>query len=100
KGEFAQAVLERLVVELDHALEGLARGQERDLGAAPALGRAGDRERRDRVAVAELHEMLLAVAPDAQAKPARERVHDRDADAVQPARDLVGVLVELTPGME
>ena len=29
-----------------------------------------------------------------------ERVDDRDADAVQAARDLVGVLVELTAGME
>ena len=31
---------------------------------------------------------------------AERRVDDRNADAVQPARDLVGVLVELTAGME
>ena len=59
-------MLERAVVELDDALEGLGRGQERDLGAAPAFRRADDGERRHRLAVAELHDVLLAVAPDAQ----------------------------------
>jgi hypothetical protein len=39
--------------------------------------------------------MLLAVAPDAKFEPFRQRVHDRNADAVQTARHLVGVLVEL-----
>ena len=53
-------------------------------------------ERRDRVAVGELHEVFLAVAPDRELEPGRERVDDRDADAVQAAGDLVGVLVEFS----
>jgi hypothetical protein len=44
--------------------------------------------------------VLLAAAPDAQVEPVRERVDHRDADAVQTARDLVGVLVEFPAGME
>ena len=69
--------------------------------AALALRRvADDRQRRRRIAVAEAHEVLLAVAPDAQLEPARQRVHHRDADAVQAARHLVGVLVELSAGMQ
>jgi hypothetical protein len=43
---------------------------------------------------------LLAVAEDPQAQPGGEGVHDGDADAVQAAGDLVGVLVELTARME
>jgi hypothetical protein len=57
-------------------------------------------ERDRRVAVLEAGVVLLAVAPDAQVEPVGERVHHRHAHAVQAARDLVAVLVELTPGME
>ncbi len=42
----------------------------------------------------------LAVALDLQLHRLRKGVDHRDADAVESARDLVGVLVELTPGME
>jgi hypothetical protein len=77
----------------------LRRG-EGHLRAALVAGRADHRERRHRVAVVELHEMLVAAAPDAQLERDRERVDDRDADAVQAARDLVGILVELSAGME
>jgi hypothetical protein len=42
----------------------------------------------------------LAVAPDAQVEPVRQRVDHGHAHAVEAARDLVAVLVELTPGME
>ena len=52
------------------------------------------------VAVAELHEVLLAVAPDRELEPGRQRVDHRDADAVQAAGDLVGVLVEFSAGVE
>jgi hypothetical protein len=41
-----------------------------------------------------------AVAPDPEQEHVREGVHDRDADAVEAARHLVGVLVELAAGME
>src|SRR3546814_20188427 len=48
--------------------------------------------------------MLLAVAPDGELQPFAERVDDRDADTVEAAGDLVGVVVggvlELTTGVE
>src|SRR5262245_15591115 len=97
--QLAQTMLECRKVELHHR-EGLWRWQERHFGAALALRVANGLERSLRDAVAELHEMLLAVAPDGELEPGRERIHHRDADAVQAARDLVGILVELTAGME
>ena len=75
-------------------------GQEGDFRAALAFGVADDGKRRHRVAMAELHRVLLAVAEDAQLEPAREGVHHGHADAVQAAGDLVGILVELTARME
>src|SRR5207237_2596205 len=45
-------------------------------------------------------EVLLAVAPDPQLQLARQRVDDGDADAVQAAGDLVGVLVEFSARMQ
>src|SRR6202011_3865414 len=55
--ELATAVFERRKIELDHR-EGLRRRQERLFGSAPAIGIADDAERRDRIAVGELHEVL------------------------------------------
>ena len=48
----------------------------------------------------EFDEMFLAVAPDPQLQFARQRVDDGNADAVQAAGDLVGVLVEFSAGMQ
>jgi hypothetical protein len=42
----------------------------------------------------------LPVAGDLQAQPLAERVHDRDADAVKSAGDLVGAVLELSAGVE
>ena len=56
---------------------------------------AGHPQRRGRHAVGEFHLVHLAVPPDRQAQPAGERIDDGNADTVQPARDLVGVGVEL-----
>jgi hypothetical protein len=42
----------------------------------------------------------LSVAPDLQLEVVRQRVHDRDADAVEAARDLVAVFVELSAGVQ
>ena len=100
KRQLAEAMLERLEIELGFG-EGRGRGQEGDLGAvalARRLSHLG--QRRHRVAEPKAHIVLLALAPDAQVQPLGERVHHRDADAVQTARHLVGVLVELTAGME
>jgi hypothetical protein len=86
-------------------------GQEVDFGAA-LLGLAGDLHRRDldavlldhlavlRNALAELHVVRQAVAPHRQAQPLRQAVDARHADAVQAARDLVAVLVELAAGVQ
>ena len=41
-----------------------------------------------------------AVAPDGELEPAGERIDHRDADAVQAAGNLVGVLVEFSAGMQ
>ncbi len=48
----------------------------------------------------EADEVLLAKPPDADLHPFGQRVDDGGADAVQPARDLVAVLVELAARME
>ncbi len=77
-------------------------GDGRNVTSVPRLPPASPttRERRDRVAVGELHEVLFAVAPDRELEPGRQRVDDRDADAVQAAGDLVGVLVEFSAGVQ
>ncbi len=80
--------------------EGFGRGEERHFGAALAVGIAHDFQRRDRVAVLELDVVFLAVAPDAQFQSARQCVDHRDADAVETAGDLVGILVEFSAGMK
>jgi len=82
--QLAQAMLQRREIELHHG-EGFRRRQKRHFGAALAVGIADHRQRRHRRAVAELDEMLLAVAPDAQLEPGRQRVDDGDADAMQAA---------------
>ncbi len=92
-------MLERGEIELDHR-EGLGRGQEGHFGAAILVRVAHGLERRDRVAVGEFHGMLFAVAPDAKRQLRRQRVDHRDADAVQAAGHLVGVLVEFSAGVQ
>ena len=52
------------------------------------------------LAAGELLAVHLAVAPDLGDEPLGERVHDRHADAVQPAGDLVALAAELPAGME
>ena len=99
EGEFAQPLLQGLegVVEIR---EGLGRGEEAHLGSVEILGLADNLERLDGLAALEAGAVQLAVAPDAQLEPVRERVDDRDADAVQPAGHLVGVAVELPARMQ
>ena len=53
-----------------------------------------------RLAALELLAVDLAVAAHLGDQPLGERVHDRDADAVQAARDLVAVAAELAAGVK
>ena len=80
-------------------LENLRVRLEGDLGAA-LLGRAGGLELRGRHAALVGLLVDLAVAPDFELEASRERVDDRDADAVETARDLVAVVVELAAGVQ
>ena len=84
EGELAQPVLERGEVELE-IVEGVGRGCEGHLGPGLAAGVANDGERRLGLTLGEAHHMFLAVAPDAQFEPRRQRVDDRHPDPVQPA---------------
>ena len=100
KGQLPEPVLERRERELGLG-EDAHRRHEGELGAAPAVLRAAGREWCRRLAaVLEADEVLGIVAPDDEVEPIGERVDHRDADAVQPARDLVAVLVELAAGMQ
>ena len=99
EGQLAQAVLERREVELGLREDHRGR-QELDPRAGARAGVADDRERRHGIAVGKRHGVFLAGAPDGEFKLRRQSVDDRDADAVQAARDLVGVLVELTAGVK
>ena len=69
--------------------------QPSSIGAGPTTASGATH-----VAIGEFDHMFLAVAPDAQPQKDRERVDDRDADAVQTARDLVGILVEFSAGVQ
>src|ERR1700689_3728336 len=80
--------------------ESLGRGQKRYLGAALAIGLADHLERPYRVTMGEFDEMLLAVAPDPQLQFARQCIDDGNADAVQAAGYLVGILIEFSAGMQ
>ena len=83
----------------DGRLEDLRVRLERDLRAA-ALRRAGDLELAVRRAALVALLIDLAVAPDLEVERLGQRVDDRDADAVQAARHLVAVVVELAAGVQ
>ena len=102
--QLAQAVLQRGVVELGDVVERLEARPERHLGAALVAGVADHFQRRLGDAVAEAHEVLLAVAPDLELQHGRERIDHRYADTMQAARNFVGVVVaafaEFAAGMQ
>ena len=81
-------------------------GIEGDLGAGEELAvlpqrrGPGDGQGRHRIAAFEAHLVALAAAVDLQLKPVREGVDHRNAHPVQAAGNLVGVLVEFSPGVE
>src|SRR5438874_991855 len=95
-------MLEQLEIKVDH-LERFRRRQEGHARAA-LVALADELERRFGVAVAEAHEMLLAIPPDGELEPFAERIDDADADAVEAPGDLIGVVIarvlEFSAGVE
>src|SRR3546814_3574928 len=94
-----------LLVEIEFGdLEGLMARQEGDARAFLALGRPDDLERGDRVTTLEAHEIFFVVPPDREVEKVAQRVDHRHADAVQPARDLISIvvarIVEFSAGVE
>src|SRR5439155_1686599 len=96
--ELAQPGGDRGVVEARLG-EDLRVGLEPD-GRACALRLADDLQPLGGFAPLERHVVPLPVAVHPHLELFRQRVHDRYADAVQPARDFVRALVELTPGVQ
>ncbi len=106
EGQFAQALGQDLVAELMVLREDFRVGQEVDLGAA-LVALADHAHGRDLDAVHDLDGAVLhlaarevdlvdfAVAAHAELEPDGQCVHAGHAHAVQAARDLVAVLVEL-----
>jgi hypothetical protein len=89
----AQALRQGVVLELEDG-EDARVGPEADLGAG-LVGLADRRDGRFGNPLVVGLEPDLAVALDLQLHRLREGVHHRDADAMETAGDLVGVLVEL-----
>ena len=100
EGRLAKTLHERLDREIE-LLEDVGVGQEADRrpGVA-ALGLADLGEVAGGDAAGELLPVDLAVAPNLGDEPLGERVHDRDADAVEAAGDLVAVAAELSAGVQ
>ena len=96
--QLAQPLRQRVEAEIG-GFEDLRVRLERDLGAAP-LRRAGDLE----IGRLACHARRSADRPVRCARSRVERfgqrVDDRHADAVQTARDLVAVVVELAAGVQ
>ena len=102
EGRFAQALLERVEVEVQD-LEDLAVGPEGDRGAGGValLERLALHQRPLRGAARVLLRPAMPVAADLDREVLRERVDDGDADAVQAARHLVAAAVaELSAGVQ
>ncbi len=98
---------ERRLAEAREQRRGVVHGLVEDLRVCEERdGRAGlarladDLHRPLRHAARELLAIDLAVAADLGDEPFGERVHDRGADAVQAAGDLVAVAAELAAGMQ
>ena len=80
--------------------EDLLIGKEAHLGAAAVLDGAEVLELALGCATAEAHGIQLLAARDLHLKPFGERVHDRNADAVQASTGVVNLAVELTARMQ
>ena len=98
EGKLPEPLGQDVVMVFDVAEHFPAR-QEMDFSAVP-VALPGHLERLDRLALAEFHLVDMPVAPDRQLEPFGERVDHGNPDSVQPARDLVGVAVELAPRVQ
>ena len=95
----AKALCQRVEVEFD-VLEDLRVGDEGD-GRPRALQRTALLQPAEGLAALVALCPDRTVAPDLEVEPLRERVDDRDPDAVQAARDLVTAAVaELAAGVQ
>ena len=97
--KLAQPVFKRLeaVVEIRERTGGR---KKPNLGPFPAIRLTDDLQMPHRLATFKARDMLLAVPPDPQFQPVRKRIHDAYAHAMQTARHLIAVLVELTASMK
>ena len=93
--QFAQALFEGLEGVFKVA-EGVGRGKETHLGTGVITRFAHDLEVLGGFTTLKPRDVLFAVTPDPQFEPVRQRVHNRNPNAVQTAGDLVGVAVKLT----
>ncbi len=82
------------------AAEDVGIGMEADGGAAAVVDRALPLQAPQRAAAAVLLDPELAVAGDLDGEAVGERVHHRQADAVQAAGGVVDLVAELAAGME
>ena len=96
----ARHAVEGRRLELGLVAEDLRIGMEADRGAATIGDGAGILQFRLGLAARILLRPELLVARDLDPEPVGQRVDHRDADAVQPARGLVGVARELAAGMQ
>jgi hypothetical protein len=111
EAQLAQALAQDLVMKVVVFFEDVGVGQKVHFGAA-LFGLARHLHGRHVHAVHLLHQAVLhkalgkfnavhlAVAPHRQAQPFAQRVHAAHAHAVQAARHLVAVLVELAAGVQ
>ena len=67
---------------------------------ANAFGIADDFQMFNDVAVRKARQMFLTLAPNAQIEPDGQSVDDRNADTVQTAGNLIGIVVELAAGVK
>ena len=101
EGQFAQTLFQNIVAvfEVQEGAVGRIRAggsHKAHLRAFFARSVTDHAERFDRHAFFKADVVFFVVAPDAQFEPVGQRVHNGNTHAVQTARDLVGVLVELT----
>ena len=96
--QLAKPLGKRIEAEFDR-FKNLGIRLEGDLGA-PALCRARDLELARWLPALVALLVDLIVAPDLKVEFLRQRVDDRDADAVQTTRHFITLVVELAPGVQ